>query len=70
MVESGEKRILFVIGGAANIPALLAKMNTPLTEKYDIVNNAEEYNKLEDKYSYDVLVVLYGGEFMKNTLND
>ena len=45
-------------------------MRTPLTDSYDIVKTVEEYEALADKYKYDALVVLYGGEFMKHVLND
>jgi len=34
------------------------------SEHMDLIRTSEQYDALEDKYSYDVMVVQYGGAFM------
>ena len=61
MVEpTSSTRLLFVAAERANLPALIARMNTPLTDQYDLVTSQEQYEALEDKYSYDILVIFWG----------
>jgi hypothetical protein len=57
-------RILVAIVGNFSFDELIARMDPPLTVPYDLVRNADQYNSLSDKYSYDCMVVLYGGPFM------
>ena len=37
---------------------------------YDIVRSLDQYNVLSDKYSYDALIVWFGGLFVQTVLND
>ena len=36
--------------------------NDPILDHYDIVTRKDQYYLLENKYQYDCMVVLYGGE--------
>ena len=62
-------RILFAVQPYVDIMGLCARMKTPLSDEYDICKSIEDYNSLTDKYSYDLMVVLYGG-FVLDILND
>jgi hypothetical protein len=73
MVEASAgtgKSFLFATIPSCDIQGLINRMRTPITDTYDIVKTVDEYEALADKYKYDALVVLYGGEFMKHVLND
>jgi len=59
MVESST-RLLFVCSEKAGVQGLIDRMNTPITDTYDIATSAEAYEALADKYSYDILVVFWG----------
>ena len=37
---------------------------------YDIIHTTEEYDALADKFSYDAIVVWFGGIFVQSVLND
>ena len=62
-------RILFAAGESIGIPDLIARMNTPLTDAYDLVTSIEAYEALPDKYAYDILVVFWGPP-VQHILND
>lgn len=49
----------------------MLKMKPHIAEEhFDLIRNQDQYDALEDKYSYDVMVVQYGGPFMTFLLND
>jgi hypothetical protein len=62
-MESGGKavRILFAVQTYCDPIALCKKMSVPLTDEFDICKSIEDYEALTDKYSYDLIVVLFGG---------
>jgi len=61
MVEASTPlRILFLAQESINIPKLIARMKTPLTDNYEICTTLEQYEALTDKYSYDVCSVSWG----------
>jgi phosphoglycerate dehydrogenase-like enzyme len=74
MVESSQTsyKLLFAVIPSCGVEGLIARMRTPLPANvsHDIVRSTEQYEALADKYSYDALVVLYGGPFVQNILND
>ena len=58
MVEASTSlRILFLVPEIIDIPKLIARMKTPLTDNYEICTTLEQYEALTDKYSYDVCSV-------------
>lgn len=60
MVEESKSSVLFIVSEAANVPALLARNKLAFSDHHDIVTSAEAYEQLQDKYTYDVLVVFWG----------
>ena len=60
MVEANAQfapKLLFVVDQSAGIEGLIARMKTPITDDYDIVQSQEQYDALADKYVYDGLAV-------------
>ena len=42
----------------------------PYYVQYDIARNMPEYDSLTNKYSYDFILVWFGGDYVKHVLND
>jgi len=38
--------------------------------KYESVRSIEQYEALPDKYSYDLIIVWFGGAYVQHVLND
>ena len=63
-------QILIASQPNTNIEALIKRMKEPLTDPYKIVETIEQYEALENKYKFDLLIVNFGGIFVQTVLND
>ena len=69
--SSASVRIL-VATPSQNFEEYLSRNKSPFPDfvQSDIVKTTDQYNALPDKYSYDVVVVWFGGIFVSSVLND
>ena len=67
----GSRKILVTVAAPVDFKAFNARMETPLDEAhYDLVQTIESYEQLVSRYDYEIMVVLYGGAFIAQVLND
>ena len=59
-----------LIASQTNIEPLIKRMKEPLADPYTCVETIEQYEALEDKYEFDLLIVNFGGVFVQAVLND
>jgi hypothetical protein len=75
MESSQDFRILIVApgggAGGASFETMLNKLKPHIkhASHFDLVQSQEQYLQLADCYSYDLLVVQFGGPFMHQVLN-
>ena len=65
------RKILVTVAAPVDFIAFNARMKSPLIEnQFDLVQTTEQYEKLQNPYQYEIMIVLYGGVFITQVLND